>query len=83
MSSTATRIVKKRASAREVLAENLLAIRREKGLSQDVLAAEAGLHRTFVAHLERNARNPSLDNVERIARALGVELHVLLTPRRK
>lgn len=33
---------------------------------------EAGLHRTFVAHVERGARNISLNNIERIALALGV-----------
>ena len=56
-------------------------MRRAKGLSQEALALEAGLHRTFIAHLERGVRNPALDNVERIALALGVEAFEMLTPR--
>ena len=44
------------------------------------MAFEAGLHRTFVAHVERRVRNISLDNVERLAHAFGLETHELLTP---
>ena len=73
---------KKRISAREALAANIVALRHEKGWSQEVLAFECGLHRTFVAHVERRARNIAIDNIERIAAALGVEPHVLLQPRR-
>jgi len=38
------------------------------------------LHRTFVAHVERQARNISLDNLERLATALGVPAYQLLQP---
>lgn len=48
--------------------------------SQEDLALEAGLHRTFVAHVERQARNISLDNIQRLAAALGVDTYVLLAP---
>jgi len=41
---------------------------------------ECGLHRTFIAHVERQSRNISLDNIDRIASALGIALHELLTP---
>ncbi len=67
--------------ARVVLAENLVAMRHAKGWSQEVLAFEAGLHRTFIAHVERGARNPALDNIERIALALGVRTFEMLVPR--
>jgi transcriptional regulator with XRE-family HTH domain len=67
--------------AREVLARNLIALRAERGWSQERLALEAGLHRTFVAHVERRARNISLDNLERLAIALGVAVTEVLTPR--
>jgi transcriptional regulator with XRE-family HTH domain len=67
-------------SARQVLAENMVLLRRSKGYSQEALAFEAGLHRTFVAHVERRVRNISVDNIERIARALGVQTFELLTP---
>lgn len=65
-------------SARALLAKNLIAMRRAKGWSQEALALESGLHRTFVAHTERGARNISLDNLEKLAQALGVEPHQLL-----
>lgn len=61
-------------SAREVLARNIRALRAARGWSQEALALEAGLHRTFIAHVERGARNISLNNIERIALALKVPL---------
>jgi transcriptional regulator with XRE-family HTH domain len=82
MSPGAANQSKKHASAREALAANIVALRHEKGWSQEVLAFECGLHRTFVAHVERLSRNISLDNVERLAKALGVETYELLQPRR-
>lgn len=81
MSSSAKKTASiQRASAREVLASNLVRLRTEKGWSQEALAFECGLHRTFVAHVERRARNISLDNIERLAVALEVPVHVLLMP---
>lgn len=82
MSSAVSRPSKRRESAREMLAANLLLMRREKGWSQEDLALEAGLHRTFVAHVERCARNIALDNIEKLATALEVETYALLCPRR-
>ncbi|WP_211333028.1 helix-turn-helix domain-containing protein [Pseudorhodoferax soli] len=67
-------------SARELLALNLLSLRRARGLSQEALAFEAQLHRTFVAHVERRARNISLDNVEALAKALNVSMADLFAP---
>lgn len=67
-------------AARRTLAANLIRLRREKGWSQEALALEAGLHRTFIAHVERRARNISLDNIERLAMTLNIPVHVLLTP---
>lgn len=68
------------ASARELLALNVIRKRGELGWSQEALGFEAGLHRTFIAHVERQARNISLDNIEKIAMALGVQVHQLLAP---
>lgn len=62
------------ASAREVLALNIIRLRAKRGLTQEALAFEAGLHRTFIAHVERQVRNISLDNIERIAKALDVSI---------
>ena len=65
-------------SARQRLADNLTRIRGDVGVSQEGLAGLAGLHRTFVGHVERNMRNPSLENVEKLAEALGVDIVELL-----
>jgi transcriptional regulator with XRE-family HTH domain len=81
MSPGAANRSKKHVSAREVLAANIVALRHEKGWSQEALAFECGLHRTFIAHVERLARNIAVDNIERIATALGVESYQLLVPR--
>lgn len=56
---------------------NVVRLRNERGMSQEALAFEAGLHRTFVAHVERQARNISLDNIERLAIALNVPITAL------
>ena len=55
-------------------------LRAERKLSQEDLALECDLHRTFIAHVERGARNISLDNIEKIATALKVPVHALLVP---
>ena len=52
-------------------------LRAKRGWSQDALALEAGLDRTFIAHVERLRRNISLDNVEKIALALQVPIREL------
>ena len=67
-------------SARALLALNIIRLRREKGWSQEALAFAAGLHRTFIGHTERQARNASIDNIERIAEALDVPIHELFVP---
>ncbi len=67
-------------TARELLANNLRRLRAERGLSQEDLAFEANLHRTFVAHVERGARNISIDNIEKLASALKMQSHELLMP---
>lgn len=63
---------------RQALARNLRDLRGERGLSQEELADRAGLHRTFVGAVERCERNISLDNIGKLADALGVSASVLL-----
>jgi transcriptional regulator with XRE-family HTH domain len=46
--------------------------RLEKGWSQEEFAHQADIHRTYVSDLERAARNPSIDIIERLAKTLGV-----------
>lgn len=64
-------------TARADLARNLKRLRAEKSWSQEFLAFEAGLDRSFVAHVERGARNISLDNIEKLATALNVDMSIL------
>lgn len=64
--------------ARKVFAKRLRQLRQVRGLSQETLADLAGLHRTYVGSIERCERNVSIDNMERLARALGVGIVELL-----
>lgn len=63
---------------RKKLGSNVQRLRREKGLSQEDLADLAGLHRTYVSGVERGVRNPTLTVIDRLARALGVEMAVVV-----
>lgn len=63
---------------REVFARNLRALRQAKGLSQEELAHQAGIDRTYISALERNVYNASIDVVDRLAEVLGVEAAELL-----
>ncbi len=51
--------------------------RAELGISQEELANRAGLHRTYISDIERGARNPSLESIAKLARALELSLPVL------
>lgn len=53
--------------------------RQELGLTQETLAFQAGIHRTYVADVERGARNVTLRSAAKIARALDVSVASLLT----
>ncbi len=48
--------------------------RRELDLSQEELAERAELHRTYISSIERGQRNPSLENIEKIAKALSISI---------
>lgn len=67
-------------TARQILAANLRRLRSVRGWSQEELAFECDLHRTFIAHVERCGRNISLDNLERLSQALQVPVFELLLP---
>jgi transcriptional regulator with XRE-family HTH domain len=56
------------------------ALRAAQSLSQEALADLAGVHRTYIGSIERRERNVSIDNVELIAAALGVDICDLLSP---
>jgi transcriptional regulator with XRE-family HTH domain len=54
-------------------------LREQRGLSQEALAFEVGVHRTYMGSVERGERNVSLKNIVRIASALGVCASELMT----
>lgn len=64
--------------ARQRIAENIHRIRGERGLSQEQLAELADFHRTYVSQLERQVTNISIDGLERLAMALGIDVMDLL-----
>jgi transcriptional regulator with XRE-family HTH domain len=66
---------------REVLAWNLRRLRHERGLSQDDLAYEAEVSRSYLSQLEKGAFYASLKIVQRLASALKVDpIELLATP---
>jgi len=58
--------------------QNVREIRKSKGLSQEQLSFEADLHRTYIGMIERAEKNITLSNIDKIAKALGVEISKLL-----
>jgi transcriptional regulator with XRE-family HTH domain len=63
---------------RDVLAKNMRRLRAARGLSQEALAHESDINRTYLSAVERSERNVSIDNVARIAKGLKVEPWKLL-----
>lgn len=63
---------------REILAANLKRYRRERGVSQEELAHLAEIDRTYISSLERCQYAASIEVVDRLAKALGVQAADLL-----
>lgn len=59
-----------RSPAHAAFGETIRAIRKQRGMSQERLALECGLDRTYISGIERGARNPSLTNILKLALAL-------------
>ena len=66
---------------RQVLAENVREARRALELSQEALALEANIDRTYISGIERGKRNPSLTLMVRLAEKLKTTPAALLSPR--
>jgi transcriptional regulator with XRE-family HTH domain len=60
--------------ARRRIAVNIQRLRRERGLSQEELGAQADVHQTYLSQVEGAKRNPSIDVLERIANALKIDI---------
>ena len=58
--------------------KNVQQKRKECGLSQEKLAELAGVHRTYIGMIERAEKNITLLNIEKIAKALNIEIKNLL-----
>jgi transcriptional regulator with XRE-family HTH domain len=69
-----------RPTPRLIFAANLRALRRAQDMSQEALADAAGLSRTYVSSVERGERNIAIDNIGRLAEALGTSAMALLDP---
>lgn len=68
----------KQSDVRVFFGEAVRKLRTAKGISQEGLADEAGIHRTYVGDVERGTRNIALINISRIAAALGISMSRLM-----
>lgn len=70
----------KRQSAKVLFGVRLRTAREELALSQEELAENAGLHRTYIGQVERGERNISADSMEKLADAINRPLWEMLKP---
>ncbi len=66
----------------KVFGKNVKKYRTDRGYSQEELAGICGLHRTYISDIERFKRSISLDNIQKIADALGIESYLLFIENR-
>ncbi len=62
----------------KTVAQNIRQYREARGFSQEELAHRIGINRNYVGRLEREEHSPTVEMLERVARALGVEAYLLL-----
>lgn len=66
-------------NARARVARNVRRLRVAVGLSQEALAVDAGLDRTYISRIERNLENPTVTALEKIGAALSVDIVELVS----
>ena len=66
----------------DILAENLVRARERRGWTQAALGSHSGVSMYVIAHIERQARNPTVQTVEKLALPLGTTVERLLTEQR-
>jgi transcriptional regulator with XRE-family HTH domain len=64
---------------RQVVARNLRILRKQRGLSQEALAHQAGIDRNYVGQIEREEKSPTIDMIEKLATALGIDPIAFMT----
>ena len=65
-------------STLEKFGEKVREERLKQGLSQEELASKAGVHRTYIGMIERAEKNITSENIEKIAKALGLSLDKIM-----
>lgn len=68
-------------SLNNIFAQNVVMKRKDRGLTQEQLALDVCIQRSYMSGIERGTRNPTLAVVEKIADALGTEVVDLLRPK--
>ena len=68
--------------AKQVVARNIRRLRVQLRLSQENLATDAGIDRTYVSRLERELENPTVAVLEKLSLALGCDIRELFDPAR-
>ncbi len=66
--------------ASKLVAWHLRRLRVAKDLSQEALAVDAGVDRSFVGRIERGLENPTVETLEKFSKVLGVQPYELLLP---
>lgn len=62
----------------EMLGQELRKARQSRGLTQEEVAARAGLSREYISIIERGKRSPTIDVLLRVCRAIGVQASAIL-----
>jgi DNA-binding XRE family transcriptional regulator len=70
-------LVQQRNKAGALVAQNIRRLRVARGLSQEMLAVDAGIDRTYVSRLERGLENPTVAVLEKLARAVSSNIEEL------
>jgi transcriptional regulator with XRE-family HTH domain len=65
--------------AQKLVAHNIRKLRVKNGISQENLAVDAGIDRTYVSRLERGMENPTVAVLEKLADALGIQIGAFFT----
>jgi transcriptional regulator with XRE-family HTH domain len=64
---------------RAIVARNLRVLRKQKGLTQEDLAFQAGINRNYVGQIEREEKSPTVDVIEKLSGSLGVSPAAMLS----